>query len=210
MRINSLESELAETNRKVGALDSELEALESEQELVAREAEIETLKQRLQDAWREWLTSRIALWGINSAVSRYEEERQPEVIRAAQDAFCTITGGRYVKLIKSMDDNSLHVRDHEGFDRTVEQLSRGTREQLYLALRLGLIEQYEQNAEPLPVIMDDILVNFDDERGPRAVQALVEFAKRRQVIVMTCHERARELYRQAGANELVASWDSTA
>jgi len=210
MRINSLESELAETNRKVGALDSELEALESEQELVAREAEIETLKQRLQDAWREWLTSRIALWGINSAVSRYEEERQPEVIRAAQDAFCAITGGRYVKLIKSMDDNSLHVRDHEGFDRTVEQLSRGTREQLYLALRLGLIEQYEQNAEPLPVIMDDILVNFDDERGPRAVQALVEFAKRRQVIVMTCHERARELYRQAGANELVASRDSTA
>ncbi|MBN1192217.1 MAG: hypothetical protein JXA36_00780, partial [Coriobacteriia bacterium] len=60
----------------------------------------------------------------------------------------------------------------------------------------------EQNAEPLPVVMDDILVNFDDERGPLAVQALAEFARSRQVIVMTCHEGTRELYRKAGAREL--------
>jgi len=69
-------------------------------------------------------------------------------------------------------------------------------------MRLGLIAQYEQNAEPLPVIMDDILVNFDDERGPLAVQALAEFARNRQVIVMTCHESTRELYRRAGAAEV--------
>ena len=201
-RIDSYENELAETNQKVGALDTELKALELEEDLVACEAEIETLKQQLQDAFRDWLTARVALWGINSAVSRYEEERQPEVIRSAQEAFAAMTGGRYVKLIKSMDDDELHVRDRDGNDRTVEQLSRGTREQLYLAMRLGLIEQYEKNAEPLPVIMDDILVNFDDERGPLAIHALADFAKERQVIVMTCHERAREMYKQAGAREL--------
>ena len=50
--------------------------------------------------------------------------------------------------------------------------------------------------------MDDILVNFDDERGPLAVQALAEFAKNRQVVVMTCHEGTRELYRNAGATEV--------
>ncbi|MFW6056031.1 MAG: ATP-binding protein, partial [Chloroflexota bacterium] len=202
MHITTLEGELASTNQEVGALDTELKTLESEQDLVAREAHIETLKQQLQDAFREWLIARIALWGINSAVSRYEEERQPEVIRAAQDAFSAMTGGRYVKLIKSIDDDELHVRDRDGNDRTVEQLSRGTREQLYLAMRLGLIEQYEQNTEPLPVIMDDILVNFDDERGPLAVQALAEFAKDRQVIVMTCHESTRRMYHDAGALEL--------
>jgi uncharacterized protein YhaN len=69
-------------------------------------------------------------------------------------------------------------------------------------MRLGLIAQYEQNAEPLPVIMDDILVNFDDDRGPLAVKALAEFARDRQVIVMTCHQNTLELYRQAGAIEV--------
>lgn len=208
-RIATLEAELDGTNRNVGALDSELKTLEAEQDIVSHEAELETLKQTLRDAYREWLVARIALWGIDTAVSRYEEERQPQVIRAGEHAFSAMTGGRYIRLIKSMDSQELHVRGAEGNDRTVEQLSRGTREQLYLAMRLGLIEQYEQNAESLPVIMDDVLVNFDDERAPRAVEALAAFAKDRQVIVMTCHERTRELYRNAGAIELALSAATT-
>ena len=42
-------------------------------------------------------------------------------------------------------------------------MSRGTREQLYLAMRFGLIEEYEARSEPLPIIMDDVFVNFDDD-----------------------------------------------
>ncbi|MBN1856077.1 MAG: AAA family ATPase [Dehalococcoidia bacterium] len=201
-RTATAENELTETNRLVGALDSELKAIVSAEDLVSREAEVETLLQQLKDAQKEWLTARIALWGIGTAVSRYEEERQPDVIRAAQSTFGTMTDGRYERLLKPIDSDELHVRDVSGNDRTVDQLSRGTREQLYLAMRLGLIEQYEQQHEPMPVIMDDILVNFDDERGVLAVEALARFAKDRQVIVMTCHESTLSLYRQAGATEL--------
>ena len=195
-------NELAVANRNVGALDNELKALVSAEDLVSQEADVETLLQQLRDAYREWITARIALWGIGSAVSRYEQERQPDIIRAAQTAFVSMTDGRYERLLKPIDSDELHVRDRLGSDRTVNELSRGTREQLYLAMRMGLIAQYEQNAEPLPVVMDDILVNFDDERGPLAVKALAEFAEDRQVIVMTCHKNTVELYRQAGANEL--------
>ena len=208
-RITLAESELKATNTRITELSSELKELVSAEDLVSREAETETLKQQIRDKYREWLTARIALWGIGAAVSRYEEERQPDVIRAAQDAFTNMTGGRYEKLLKPLDSDELHVRDGNGHDRTVGQLSRGTREQLYLAMRMGLIAQYEQNAEPLPVIMDDILVNFDDERGPLAVKALAEFAESRQVIVMTCHENTVELYRKAGATELAIERDQT-
>ena len=72
-------------------------------------------------------------------------------------------------------------------------MSRGTREQLYLAMRLGLIEQYERNAEPLPVIMDDILVNFDDDRAVATLKALADLSLRTQVIVFTHHQHLVDL-----------------
>lgn len=201
-QVQEAQRQLTEVTRQLGEMDSELKALESAADLIRHEAEYERLKQQLQDAYREWLTARIALHGIDAAVSRYEEERQPDVIRFAETSFIGMTNGRYERLLKSVESGELHIREANGRTKTVEQLSRGTREQLYLAMRLGLIEQHELNAEPLPVIMDDILVNFDDERGPLAVQSLADFARKRQVIVMTCHESTRELYRRVGATEV--------
>ena len=78
-------------------------------------------------------------------------------------------------------------RDRGGEGRTTEELSRGTAEQLYLALRFGLIEEFASHAEPLPVVMDDILVNFDSGRAERAAMAIRELAGRHQVIYFTCH-----------------------
>ena len=81
-------------------------------------------------------------------------------------------------------------------------MSRGTREQLYLAMRLGLIEEYEKRAEPLPVIMDDVLVNFDDARAFSVMNILKEFAKTRQVIVLSCHNQSLENYKRFGATQI--------
>lgn len=82
------------------------------------------------------------------------------------------------------------------------EMSRGTREQLYLAMRFGLIEEYESRAEPLPVIMDDVFVNFDDDRKPRVVEILSEFAKDRQVLLLTCHRHSLEWYEKFGARRI--------
>jgi uncharacterized protein YhaN len=75
-------------------------------------------------------------------------------------------------------------------------------EQLLLALRLGLIKVYEDQAEPMPIIMDDIMVNFDDNRGPLAIKALAEFAVNRQVLVLTCHQNMLATYKKFGAREI--------
>jgi len=66
-------------------------------------------------------------------------------------------------------------------------LSRGTAEQLYLALRFGYIRDYAASSLPVPVIFDDILVNFDPERRKNACQAIANLAETCQVLYFTCH-----------------------
>jgi len=74
---------------------------------------------------------------------------------------------------------------------------------LYFAMRLGLIQVYENELEPMPIIMDDILVNFDDDRGPAAIKGLLEFSNNRQVIVLTCHKNTLDIYKSLGAREIM-------
>lgn len=157
----------------------------------------------MRDFSRDWVKSQIALVMFNKAISKYEVTRQPGVIKEATGIFSHITNNTYKTIVKPAESKELLIRDKHGNSKGVVEMSRGTKEELYFAMRLGLIEEYEKRAESMPIIMDDILVNFDDERGPLAIQALEEFAKGRQVIVLTCHESALDLYSKYGDNEVV-------
>ena len=72
---------------------------------------------------------------------------------------------------------------------TVEGMSDGTCDQLYLALRLATLEWRLQSSEPMPFIVDDILVNFDDNRSRTTLQALADLAEKNQVILFTHHRQ---------------------
>ena len=76
-----------------------------------------------------------------------------------------------------------------GRPRPLTELSRGTAEQLYLAMRFAFIDEYVEHSEPVPVLMDDVLVNFDAERSRAASEAIVEFSRNHQVLLLTCHEQ---------------------
>ena len=79
----------------------------------------------------------------------------------------------------------------------VEGMSEGTRDQLFLALRLASLEQYLERNEPLPLVIDDILINFDDERSAATLKVLVEVAKRTQVLFFTHHAHLLALARKS-------------
>ena len=96
---------------------------------------------------------------------KFERERQPSVIRHAQEFFSTVTGQRYTGLYAPLGEQTISVTDATGGSRQPSELSRGTREQLYLALRFGLIREFGEHAERLPVVVDEALVNFDPERA---------------------------------------------
>jgi uncharacterized protein YhaN len=79
----------------------------------------------------------------------------------------------------------------------IEGLSEGTRDQLYLSLRIASLLRYADLAEPMPLVLDDVLIQFDDERSRAALQIIAELAPRMQVLFFTHHARLVELARSA-------------
>ncbi len=202
-RIESLSDDRDRKNRSIGELVNRMEQLSSSQDLLILQNELEMKRQQLRDCSRDWIKYQIALVMLNKAISKYEDTRQPEVIKEATGIFSLITNKRYTAVIKPINNDDLHIKDAQGNIKKVMEMSRGTREQLYLAMRLGLIKEYEKRSESMPVIMDDVLVNFDDNRNPLAIRALNEFAKERQLIILTCHRNLLERYIESGAGEPV-------
>lgn len=200
--IERLQDERDEINQDIGSLSSKLDDLSSTTELLDLQMQLENRLEQLRRAATDWTRSQIALTMLNAAVAKYEETRQPDVIRSASGVFATVTGGAYTQVRKPLHETELEVLNARSEKRKVSELSRGTVEQLYLAMRMGLIENYEQHAERMPVIIDDVLVNFDDERAILAAQAISAFAENRQVIAMTCHGASRDVLMRVGGTAI--------
>lgn len=128
---------------------------------------------------------------------------QPAALIEASHWLARLTEGRYVQITTAADEARLDVHDAAGVIWNPERLSRGTREQVFLALRLALVRDLHEQGITLPVVMDDALVNFDDRRARAASRTLVEFMKDRngdhQMLVLTCHAHVATLFREAKA-----------
>jgi uncharacterized protein YhaN len=134
---------------------------------------------------------------LSRAREKFQKERQPGVIQHAQHFFSIVTGGRYPRLYAPMGEHSITVEDDNGAAKQPNDLSRGTREQLYLALRFGLIREFGKHAESLPVIVDEVMVNFDPERASRAAEAFADLSATNQILVFTCHPATQALFTTA-------------
>ncbi len=198
--IESLDNQLTELNQRIGTLEEQLRAIENSRQLENDRTELDSLIKRLHGLSREWTKRQLALHLLDQAVAKFERERRPGVIKAAAGHFRKITDGTYVDVLQKLEDNNLIVQGSDGSTKQVDQLSRGTREELLLCMRLGIVAEFEKNAESLPLILDDVLVDFDTPRRQTAVQMLAEFAKNRQLIIMSCHQETVDLYNAAGAN----------
>ncbi|MDQ1919059.1 ATP-binding protein [Massilia pseudoviolaceinigra] len=136
-----------------------------------------------------WMRSRLAHALLDEALKRFRERAQGPMLLAASRYFQQMTDGLFVRLVS--DDAGakpvlLAQRDNGGQVR-VEGLSEGTRDQLYLALRLAALEIRRDAGYDLPVVLDDVLMTSDDGRAALALRAIADFAKDHQVIVFTHH-----------------------
>ena len=132
---------------------------------------------------------------LREEIERYRAENQDPVLKIASRYFSGLTLGSFVGLRTDIDDQGqpvlIGVRPN-GAWLHVGGMSSGTRDQLYLALRLATLEWRIQSSEPMPFIVDDILINFDDQRSKATLQALSDLAKKTQVILFTHHGRIFE------------------
>jgi len=140
-----------------------------------------------------WTTLALAGTILRRTRERYEREHQPAVVQIAERFLREWTDGRYRRIVAPLEGAALGVGSIQQVELAngrllpITALSTGTAEQLYLALRFGLVEHFATSAESLPLIMDDILVNFDPVRAARAARSIEELATRHQVLYFTCH-----------------------
>ena len=152
--------------------------------------------EELREQALEWSKLTVAKELLLRTRMKFEEERQPGVIRHAQKFFATITDQRYDRLFSPIGEQMLTVIERTGVSKQPAELSRGTREQLYLSLRFGLIREFGERTERLPVVVDEVLVNFDPDRAQRAAEAFVELSQTSQILVFTCHPETVDLFRR--------------
>ncbi len=179
-----------------GRLSEQLETLAGDKQLASKRLELAVLEKRLQDAVARWQMLATASRVLDAIRETYEQHRQPETLREASSYLERLTGGRYCRVWTPLGEHSLRIDDAEGRSLQVEALSRGTREQLFLSLRLALAGCYARRGAQLPLVLDDVLVNFDADRAKAAVAVLRDFAAAgHQLLVFTCHEHILKLFK---------------
>lgn len=183
--------------RNQARLEERVNTLVNDDRLSILRAEEEDLKEKLQTLTEEWITVRFAKGLLNRAMSKFEKERQPCVISGAGGFLNKMTMGRYPSIASPIGENRIEIVDRHNSRKSIDKLSRGTAEQLYLALRFGFIEEFSSRAEPMPVIMDEILVNFDKERAEAAIKGILELSRTMQVLYFTCHPHVVDMFLKA-------------
>ena len=160
-------------------------------------AETESRIAHTVNSWRVCAMSERLLETIRKT---YQQKRQPRTLELASGYLEEMTEGKYVRVWTPVDEDLLFVQQKNGTVFSTEQLSMGTRELLYLAIRLALIEEYRQRNVRLPIILDDVLVNFDRRRATAAARLLTKFAgEETQIFFFTSHEHVREIFIQEDA-----------
>ncbi len=201
----ALETQHRDALQKRGALTQKLTAWESDAQLGALLQQEQMLAARTQALAQRFAFARLGQAVLAKAREKFEAEHQPQVVLRAGELFRLLTDDKYPRLVLDPTDRTLQTIDSQGRLFTVEQLSRGTREQLLTSLRLAMIEDFGRERLALPVMVDDVLVNFDPRRAERMVEVLADLATRHQVIAFTCHPRTKDLFKEYGAKAIEVS-----
>ncbi len=216
-QIKSLRRELEETiaakERESGVLgryDGSAAAAEKADERQAVLA-------RLEDEAREYVVTTVASRLLQRAVERYQQKSQGPVLAGASTYFQKLTCGSFDGLKTDYDESGQEVLvglRSGGGTLPVEAMSDGARDQLYLALRLSTLDHWFDVHEPIPFIVDDILLTFDDDRATAALRVLAAMSGRNQVLFFTHHEHLVELARKTCYDngvegvQIVTDWDA--
>jgi DNA repair protein SbcC/Rad50 len=185
-----------EAKRALEAVDSSDTAAE------AREA-MENAAATVRNNLAPWIRSKIAHALLAEALRRFRDRAQGPMLTAASQYFGRMTRNGFTRLISddSRKEPVLVAERRDGSKIHVDEMSEGTRDQLYLALKLAALDIRRSAGVDLPVVLDDVLMTSDEERAAAALETLADFGRSNQVIVFTHHRHVAELARQQIAAE---------
>ena len=185
-----LDPEIGRLSETIGREKHELERMDGS----GKAAELADASQqalaKIRRLTERYIRIKLATRILREEIERYRAENQDPVLKIASRYFKELTQGAFAGLRTDIDDQGqpvlIGVRPN-GVWLHVAGMSSGTSDQLYLALRLATLEWRIQSSEPMPFIVDDILINFDDQRSKATLKALSNLAEKTQVILFTHH-----------------------
>ena len=211
-KIDELESQINELNRErdgsIGRISEEkkeLEKIDGGSKASQLSLKCESISASLEEKVNEFAALRLAAVVLHKAMEEYREKNQGPILSRASDIFQRLTLNAFSRLQADFNESGEPVLKgmRNGSDErvAVDEMSDGTCDQLYLALRLASIENWLRNHEAVPFIIDDVLLNFDDDRAVACLKVLAELSKQTQVIFFTHHQHLAEIARESLAPE---------
>lgn len=188
--IKDLVAERDETKEQIGRQKAALAIAEGDVSAVSLAEDVEFSQAKIHQLARECAIARLSAAVLRRSIERYRSLHQDPLMLRANNLFSRFTEAHYAELFVDTNEKGEPVilarrRDKALHDMT--QMSDGTREQLFLALRIAAIESYVEVSGPAPVLFDDVFLESDEARSERIFEALGELALRTQVIVLTHH-----------------------
>lgn len=185
-----------QTRQALQAIDA------SDRAAIAREA-MESAAARYRGALRPWARLKLARALLQEALNRFRERAQGPMIAAASSYFALITGETYERLLTDETEEGpvLCAVRKRGARIGIEEMSEGTADQLYLALRLAALALRRTSHSQMPLILDDALVTSDDDRAANILRALSKFSEGGQVMIFTHHRHLIDVARSALGEE---------
>ncbi len=190
------EQDLNALHEKRGQLKASAEQSRLDRRIAAELVDLGCVNEQLRIAFQRWKMLALASRILDVVCENYEAQRQPETLQEASQHLEQLTDGKYVRIWTPLTEDVLLVQDDQGQSLSAETLSSGAREQVFLSLRLALTAMFSRRGMDLPMVLDDVLVNFDVERSRAAARVLRDFAKEgHQIILFTCHEHIMKMFR---------------
>jgi uncharacterized protein YhaN len=195
--IEKLNKEKSDLNQTIGEERNELSKMDGSARAAEVAEDIQIQIGRLENDIEQYARLKIASKVLNQAIERYRDKSQGPILNRASALFQQITGGSFEGVRAEFDGNGkpmlVGVRGIGNEIVPVDGMSDGTADQLYLSLRLAGLEEYLDKNEPIPFIVDDILIKFDDARATATLQALTKLSSKTQIIFFTHHRHLVEL-----------------
>lgn len=190
--IASLSKRLASLYEERGQVQEEMRQIGLDTTMAKTLQQKEQLENELKQTLEDWATQVLIATFMERAQADYEKDKQPKALERASRYISLLTKGAY-QLDTAQVSRGVHVIDKSGQRVPASKWSSGLADQVYLAIRLSLAQAFGEQVEPLPIILDDILVRFDEERSQSALRLLAQLAKTEQILIFTCHKRVLEL-----------------
>ena len=185
-QLSALRAEVLEGRQALAACQGQLQSLGDAADLQAQLEERQALHAQRQE---EYDSIALAMEALNQANTTLQNRFSPALGEKAASIFTKLTGGKYNKVLLDRELAASAQESGTSVPREALFLSQGAADQLYLAVRLAICDMVLPKEKAIPLVLDDALTSFDDDRCAAALDYLMELSRERQILLFTCQER---------------------